>query len=325
LPWYILCARRNPTFFHVFIIEHNFKRFLTPEFQHIQPFWYYIPIILIALLPWIALLLWALLLGLRQSVRNQRVSPNAAYFLFWSAFCCVFFSISKSKLPGYVLPAIPAIAMLIVRIKTSLLPAYRRSFRFAHLGASVLMVILISVIVSVAHKTSSANKRFGMAVASLLLLIALGNLILGIMPTGRKLPGTQLFAALCVLPILIAVSQTNRYVSALFPWDPSGRTIARELYRQEVPVDQLVVSSMRRGQQYSLSFYVHREVGRLNPGHPIDGGYLLLNSQHCAELAGSSYSCRKLPFDSETTGYFLFKLEANSNSVPRSASGGKLQ
>src|SRR5256886_11901877 len=52
LPWYILCARRNPDFFRIFIIEHNFKRYLTPEFQHIQPFWYYGPIILIAILPW---------------------------------------------------------------------------------------------------------------------------------------------------------------------------------------------------------------------------------------------------------------------------------
>jgi len=49
LPWYILCARRNPDFFRIFIIEHNFKRYLTPEFQHIQPFWYYLPVILAAL------------------------------------------------------------------------------------------------------------------------------------------------------------------------------------------------------------------------------------------------------------------------------------
>ena len=48
LPWYILCARRNPDFFRVFIIEHNFKRFLTPEFQHIQPFWFYVPVLLLA-------------------------------------------------------------------------------------------------------------------------------------------------------------------------------------------------------------------------------------------------------------------------------------
>ena len=51
LPWYILCARRNPDFFRIFIIEHNFKRYLTPEFQHIQPFWFYIPVVLIAFRP----------------------------------------------------------------------------------------------------------------------------------------------------------------------------------------------------------------------------------------------------------------------------------
>src|SRR5690242_8540344 len=60
LPWYILCARRNPDFFRVFIIEHNFNRFLTPEFHHIQPFWYYGPVLLIAFVPWTPLLLWAL-------------------------------------------------------------------------------------------------------------------------------------------------------------------------------------------------------------------------------------------------------------------------
>jgi len=48
LPWYVLCARRNADFLRVFLIEHNFKRYLTPEFQHIQPFWYYIPVLLVA-------------------------------------------------------------------------------------------------------------------------------------------------------------------------------------------------------------------------------------------------------------------------------------
>src|SRR5262249_5340484 len=57
LPWYILCAQRNPDFFRVFIIEHNFKRYLTPEFQHIQPFWYYVPVLLAMFFPWIAILL----------------------------------------------------------------------------------------------------------------------------------------------------------------------------------------------------------------------------------------------------------------------------
>ena len=56
LPWYILCAMRNPDFLRVFIFQHNFERYLTPLFQHRQPFWFFIPITLLAILPWTALL-----------------------------------------------------------------------------------------------------------------------------------------------------------------------------------------------------------------------------------------------------------------------------
>src|SRR5438046_2118129 len=106
LPWYILCARRNPDFFHIFIIEHNFKRYLTPEFQHIQPFWYYVPVLSIALLPWLAVALgtfagWALK-KFTFSLRHATL-----YFLGWGLFCLVFFSTSNSKPPGYILPGFP--------------------------------------------------------------------------------------------------------------------------------------------------------------------------------------------------------------------------
>src|SRR5947209_16321709 len=72
LPWYILCARRNPDFFRIFIIEHNFKRYLTPEFQHIQPFWYYVPILLVAVLPWIGIFLVSMVKGIVSSWRARR-------------------------------------------------------------------------------------------------------------------------------------------------------------------------------------------------------------------------------------------------------------
>ena len=59
LPWYALCARRNPDFLHIFIFQHNFERYLTPLFQHQQPFWFFGPITILALLPWSALLIAA--------------------------------------------------------------------------------------------------------------------------------------------------------------------------------------------------------------------------------------------------------------------------
>ncbi len=100
LPWYILCARRNPDFFGIFIIEHNFKRYLTPEFQHIQPIWYYIPILLLAFLPWtLGFLVW---LSKSKQVDKGPVADGQrnSFFLSFGLFPLLFFSISRSKLPG---------------------------------------------------------------------------------------------------------------------------------------------------------------------------------------------------------------------------------
>lgn len=107
LPWYILCARRNPDFFRIFIIEHNFRRFLTPEFQHIQPFWYYLPIVLLAAFPWTILLLSAL----PKLVKLARGAPSAhavtLFFLSWALF-----TIFSSPSPN---PNCPATSSLLFR------------------------------------------------------------------------------------------------------------------------------------------------------------------------------------------------------------------
>src|SRR6266849_5997718 len=113
LPWYILCARRNPDFFRVFIIEHNFKRYLTPEFQHIQPFWYYGPILIAALLPWtLGFILQFQWDKVPSSKPRNELQIN---FFFLSIGLCplLFFSVSQSKLPGYIMPAVPPLACLL--------------------------------------------------------------------------------------------------------------------------------------------------------------------------------------------------------------------
>jgi 4-amino-4-deoxy-L-arabinose transferase-like glycosyltransferase len=144
LPWYILCAHRNPDFLRVFIIEHNFKRYLTPEFQHIQPFWFYGPIVLLGCLPWTLLLLPAAI-ELKQSFQNRLESGATGIFLAsWSLFPCIFFTFSKSKLPGYILPVIPVLALVCSRSLRRLLcqtGAVSRTILFA---TSVIPPILIA-------------------------------------------------------------------------------------------------------------------------------------------------------------------------------------
>jgi len=144
LPWYILCARRNPDFFRVFIIEHNFQRYLTPEFQHLQPFWYYVPVILVAFLPWTVFVAGGAAWRAHQLVRIRGLGPITWLVVTMAAFTVLFFTISKSKLPGYVLPAVPAIGFLFARLfsDSRLLP--RRFSAALGLPTSIAVVLAVA-------------------------------------------------------------------------------------------------------------------------------------------------------------------------------------
>jgi len=113
LPWYIFCAMRNPDFLRVFIWQHNFERYLTPVFQHPQPFWFFGPVLFLGILPWLPLLFS----GFYNAARDFRlttVRDSPALFLgCWTLFTLLFFSLSQSKLPGYILPSIPPVVLLI--------------------------------------------------------------------------------------------------------------------------------------------------------------------------------------------------------------------
>jgi 4-amino-4-deoxy-L-arabinose transferase-like glycosyltransferase len=116
LPWYILCARRNPAFFGVFIVEHNFKRYFTPEFLHLEPFWYYIPVLLLGCLPWAPAAIWAAVQGSLHFRKSKALSPSTLFVVFWSLVVACFFSLSRTKMPGYVLPALPPATLILARI-----------------------------------------------------------------------------------------------------------------------------------------------------------------------------------------------------------------
>jgi 4-amino-4-deoxy-L-arabinose transferase-like glycosyltransferase len=132
LPWYVAIQMKAPQFFRVFFLEHNLARFSTNLYQHSQPFWYYIPVFVLSTLPWTVFTLPALVDGARAFSKKRRNnttesapsgSPVAglvqahdgdlSVFLFlWIVIPIIFFSISRSKLPGYILPSIPAAGML---------------------------------------------------------------------------------------------------------------------------------------------------------------------------------------------------------------------
>jgi 4-amino-4-deoxy-L-arabinose transferase-like glycosyltransferase len=106
-PWYALVTLRNGApFLEDFFWKHHFGRFLNSTLLHGRPVWFYIPVLLAGLFPWVPLLA---LLFTRRLYRD----PRAQFLLAWFAWGFVFFSASRNKLPGYLLPLLPPLAALM--------------------------------------------------------------------------------------------------------------------------------------------------------------------------------------------------------------------
>jgi 4-amino-4-deoxy-L-arabinose transferase-like glycosyltransferase len=109
-PWFIAVSRANPEFARFFFIHEHFERFLTTEHGRYQPPWYFVPVLAVGLVPWTLALPGALAAGLRRDAL-ARFQPQR-FLLVWVVVVFGFFSPSDSKLISYVLPLVPATALL---------------------------------------------------------------------------------------------------------------------------------------------------------------------------------------------------------------------
>lgn len=120
-PWFIWVQVRNPEFFDYFFIYQQFTRFLTDKLHRPGAWWYFFPILILGVLPWLGSLVPALWRGALQPAQRGAAFGDArgrtlhaqGMLVIWAVFIFAFFSISKSKLPSYILPIFPALALLI--------------------------------------------------------------------------------------------------------------------------------------------------------------------------------------------------------------------
>jgi 4-amino-4-deoxy-L-arabinose transferase-like glycosyltransferase len=112
-PWYIALCLSNPQFARHFLWEHNVLRFLSP-FDHLQPVWYYLPLLALGLMPATLLLVpFARYLGSGDGESAATRSPALGFALLAAGWCVLFFSLSGCKLPTYILPALPLLALAL--------------------------------------------------------------------------------------------------------------------------------------------------------------------------------------------------------------------
>lgn len=148
-PWFWQVWVENQyAFLATFWINHHLARFVTPIHHHVQPFWYYLPLLLVGFFPWVFSLGSAAIRFYRRRLWQE--GGLELFLWIWALLPLIFFSASQSKLPGYILPMIPPLAMLTAlewdRYLTGHLSRYRLlKLQMALLTALALLLSLVLV------------------------------------------------------------------------------------------------------------------------------------------------------------------------------------
>ncbi len=305
LPWYILCARRNPDFFRIFIIEHNFKRYFTPEFQHIQPFWFYIPILALGLLPWSVSAIGLL----RDAKLSWKESgwPNSPgpFFACWAIFPVVFFSLSKSKLPGYVLPVIPPLQLLVAQ---SITLRVRKTFpgdRWIRITSGVTLITL-----SLFTFLQSERIDFGWAA----LVLAAGGFAM-VFPGNLWRLSQALMTGVIALIVAVTLALTGATRRALDD-SVSARSAIRTahvIWNNYSP-ELSSTYKLRRSFQYSLNFYFHRELPGWSPSQ-AQPGWVYAPAREISALRDLGLNC---PFNALRHAVIVCEDPGSANRRPPS-------
>lgn len=201
LPWAIIIAMRESDFWRYFIVEEHIRRFLEPNAQHPEPFYFFIMYLPAMAFPWLAFLP-AAIAGLRQRTEN---SDLLRYLLLWFILPFVFFSISRGKLTTYILPVFaPLTVYLTIGLIAYLRAGKSRLFHFGAIINTLLIIVLLAVVLhqqyyepnNMLFATYEAHKMY------LLIVSIMVTAVISFLPMFVKKPYTRIgIACTTVIPL----------------------------------------------------------------------------------------------------------------------------
>ncbi|MGA2858092.1 MAG: glycosyltransferase family 39 protein [Candidatus Sulfotelmatobacter sp.] len=300
LPWYVAVEMRNPQFFREFILEHNLARFSSDLYHHRQPFWYYLPVAALALVPWIVFVVAAFADSMRvwwaekpgrarlpvvpQSLPNDRglqplgasldapteaasVSAEPDFELQFNLFAClwlvvpvVFFSISQSKLPGYILPAIPAGAVLLADYlrrhleREEPVPKWMAVLHALVAAAPIVPALLIGYAVTEHRLPGGRPMLIALAIAFVLCAAIALTLVSRLQ--------LRMLRFVTLIPVVLAVAAVLKLGTTPIDQTLSARPLAAELAGAETHELPVAVCGVSRELEYGLEFYRNQTITR---------------------------------------------------------------
>lgn len=158
-PWFVAMQMRFADFLDYFFVVQHFKRFADSGFNNVQPFWFYPALLILATLPWLA---WLRPSFTRSRFADPERGPLRLLMVFWLVTIVGFFSLPASKLVGYVLPAVPPLAVLIADGLEERSQRATASRRWWRLSAALSVLLCLVVIGVLTHRTPHSTRSIGL-------------------------------------------------------------------------------------------------------------------------------------------------------------------
>ena len=284
LPWFIAVQHQNPTFFREFFLEHNLERFATNRYQHEQPFWYYFVVLLLAVMPWTVIAMRALVDGIQTSVAEWRLrrshpskpKPNRPgdafpeFLVLWALIPIIFFSFSKSKLPGYLLPSIPPITILtgdyLYRMRQRGINRWVLLGHALLCGVMTMFALLLPWFVLHGAEMPPPHALVAALLASTGAVLLILIVVHGFGVTRLRLATTAVLIVLMfflygVGPFFgVPAVEASKRVIHLLDRSYSARPLAQRLASIAPANETVAVFRVRRDMEYGLAFYRNRSV-----------------------------------------------------------------
>ncbi len=272
LPWYVAVQLRNPQFFREFILQHNLARFSTNLYHHPEPIWYYLPVTALALVPWIVFVSAAFLQSARLWWDELRsVHSDRDLELQFNVFACCwlivpvfFFSLSQSKLPGYILPAVPAGAVLLaeyLRERPEHDEPVSKWLAILHAlaaAAPIIPAVLVAYLVT-EHRLPAGRPMIIAIALAFVLCIAIAMTLVSRLRL-------RMLRFVTLIPVVLSVAAVLKVGTTAIDQTLSARPLAAEIATVETRQLPLAVYGVSRELDYGLAFYRNQTITRYESG-----------------------------------------------------------
>jgi 4-amino-4-deoxy-L-arabinose transferase-like glycosyltransferase len=269
-PWVSAVSRVIPDFLHYVLVTETAQRLATKALKRTGPPWYFVPYLLAGALPWSIVLL-----GSPRAI--DRRDRSTIYLLLWIAIPFIFFSISQSKRPQYILPLIAPVALLAARV-------WRNPRTRTRAAAIVLLVFGLALVI--APPFLHLRAEYGDAARFSAMSIGIAFVLGGALALVRNRDVALIALTIPIIAIPLAANPMMRAIGAR----RSEAALMQQLEPVVTPQTEIVGIEAFTG---SMTFYLHRPVVVVTPdAEEFTSNYLI---RHYANFAGGA-SMKPMPW-----------------------------